>query len=156
MIDENKESESRTTTINFSEEDVKKLSINGNDIQKHYGSTYAKNTLATNILATNTPIQVLDTIDAFGYAVNNIVEQESTALKSRLIRIQEQIGCPIGIFFKALKYGILVKTSFWQGKIHHVEAVFLNGDFCFRSAELLGIHIECLPLKEFNKTWWVI
>ena len=69
--------------------------------------------------------------------------------------LEQQIGCPLGVVFKALKEGICVEDI--ELGIHDEFSrprLYFSDDFkCFRLECCYGSHYEYL--SNYQKTWWL-
>ena len=70
--------------------------------------------------------------------------------------IEEQLGCPLEVVFKALKYGIIIKDMFDIGignKFYGVRLDTQNYDCEYVLRTYKGtISVE---VKDYKKTWWL-
>ena len=68
--------------------------------------------------------------------------------------LEEQLGCPLEVMFKALKSGIYNDVPEYIGT---VGLVYINNFYgfmltCFNSK---GLQTGCYPTSEYKKTWWL-
>jgi len=78
----------------------------------------------------------------------------------KLEDLEEQLGCPLEVVFKALENGIYIKNSIYNGVpeyIRTVGLVYMNDMYgfaltCFNEkAEQMGIYLA----SEYKLTWWL-
>ena len=103
----------------------------------------------------------------FNYKTNDIYAFEKLG---KLEDLEEELGCPLEVVFKALKSLGQDIIYDWQdgiNKMYHKDTpsdefclVYCcpNGtgpfEYCFLFKDNIGIEI-CLPLKYYGKTWWL-
>lgn len=89
-----------------------------------------------------------------GYYPNeDILDTDCFDKLGQLEDLEEQLGCPLVVVFKALKYGIHIKIEDdetdikgWKLSIFMEEQCFIINEMLFRTK---------LPLNEYKKTWWL-
>ena len=93
-------------------------------------------------------------VEEYGSKYNEVKLEayfEAVDKLGRLEDIEEQIGCPLDVVFKALKHGIFTKNLpsekivKWYGRLSNVETEWYLSDD----------NKVCINLKGYKKTWWL-
>lgn len=87
---------------------------------------------------------------------NQIYMEEELEYAKKCHNLEEQLGCPLEVVFKALKYGIIIKDMFDIGignKFYGVRLDTQNYDCEYVLRTYKGtISVE---VKNYKKTWWL-
>ena len=101
------------------------------------------------------------------YAEIYVAKDDTMAIQKlgKLEDIEEEIGCPIDVVFKALKNGIytlnrfgkMVHLTFEDISIRYEHIYHYDGDEKVFKYEglLIGSYDEWCFLKHYKKTWWL-
>lgn len=88
-----------------------------------------------------------------GYTfVERYTEDKIIDKLGKLEDLEEQLGCPLEVVFKALTNGI------YNGVPEHIEAVGLVivfNNFALTCFDIFGNQTGCYPTNEYKKTWWL-
>lgn len=85
--------------------------------------------------------------DDFCKDANEMVEALETI--KELVDLQEDLGCPLKVFVKALKNGI-----YYDDKFEHPVFILDKDNFKTKDYHLL-ITGTIVYLKDYQKTWWL-
>ena len=90
-----------------------------------------------------------------------IVEADRYNKLAELEDLEDELGCPLEVLFKALKDGVWVEVDPIDIDIDYPETMFLeefvilvktlDGTLCLNARD----YVDELELKDYKKTWWL-
>ena len=80
---------------------------------------------------------------------NQIYMEEELEYAKKCHNLEESLGCPLEVVFKALKYGIwsVRYNTYRPSEIHRL--IFMNDSY------YLVVEDSYYNLKDYKKTWWL-